>query len=189
MNLVTPKGLIPFIKALQGLKTQQQDDTTNIAQVSTLLEEWVKHKDWLEEKYYCVDPEMGFTSSLVHEEADHSLAVNLVAWYPQCEITPHDHKTWAVVGCVVGEERNYLWTRMDDDSDPEYADIQRQEPPIICFPGNVISFLPDDIHSVVNTSDSVGISLHVYGKNLNYTGRYQYDPVKHKRKPFVVDFR
>ncbi|HHT0594283.1 TPA: cupin [Legionella anisa] len=130
----------------------------------------------------------GFTSWLIFEEPDHSLAVNLVAWGPGREITPHDHKTWGVVGCVVGIEKNYFWIRKDDGSQLGYANIKKQNKPITCFPGDVIVFNPDDIHSVVNVSDSVAISLHVYGKNLNYTNRFQYNPLTKTAEPFIVDF-
>ena len=188
MSFSIPQGLQPFIAELKTLNIQQYDDNTNIARVSLLLAQWVKRQDWLEDKYYNVDPKAGFSSWLVHEEKDHSLAVNLVAWEPGREITPHDHKTWGVVGCVVGLEKNYQWKRIDDGSKPGYAVIERLDTAIICPAGSIISFLPDEIHSVINESENVAISLHVYGKNLNYTGRYQYDSVNNTMQPFIVNF-
>ena len=50
----------------------------------------------------------------------------------------------------------------------------------------MVSFLPDDIHSVVNETDQVTVSLHVYGKHLNYTGRSQFDPEQNTESPFIV---
>ncbi|CEG57553.1 cysteine dioxygenase family protein [Legionella fallonii] len=188
MTFSIPQGLKPFVAELQALDIKQYDDNTNIARVSALVAQWVKRQDWLEEKYFYVDPKAGFSSWLIHEEEDHSLAVNLVAWEPGREITPHEHKTWGVVGSVVGVEKNYLWIRIDDGSKPEYAEIKRQNAAIICPAGGIISFLPDEIHSVINESEKVAISLHVYGKNLNYTGRYQYDPINNTMQPFIVNF-
>ena len=184
-----PKGLISLIEALRALKVQQQDDQTNIKNVSKILVNWIKNPVWLEEEYYQVDPIVGFSSWLIHEENDHTLAVNLVAWQLGREIVPHDHKTWAVVGSVVGTEKNYFWQRVDDGSRAGYVDIKRKDKPIICSAGDIVSFLPDDIHSVINEAKTVAISLHVYGKNLNYTNRFQYDPVNKTQKPFKVDFR
>jgi predicted metal-dependent enzyme (double-stranded beta helix superfamily) len=50
----------------------------------------------------------------------------------------------------------------------------------------VVAFLPHEIHSVVNESPAVTISLHTYGKHLNYTGRSQFDPDARVEKPFLV---
>ncbi|HHF7366432.1 TPA: cupin [Legionella bozemanae] len=188
MDFYTPSGLLPLIQELRQLNILEHDNHDNMKKVSLILRKWIKKTDWLEEHFYAVDPVNGFTSWLIFEEPDHSLAVNLVAWEPGREITPHDHKTWGVVGCVTGVEKNFFWLRRDDGSQPGYADIKKQNKPIICFPGDVIAFNPDDIHSVVNISDSVAMSLHVYGKNLNYTHRFQYNPMTNTAEPFIVDF-
>jgi predicted metal-dependent enzyme (double-stranded beta helix superfamily) len=44
---------------------------------------------------------------------------------------------------------------------------------------------PGSIHSVVNESDRVTVSLHVYGKHPNYTGRSQFDADRNLELPFV----
>ncbi|MCZ4677632.1 cupin [Legionella pneumophila] len=188
MEYLTPKGLIPFITELKALNILRQDDNTNIALVSEILARWVVDKEWLDERFYYVNPEVGFNSWLIHEEKDHTLAVNIVAWQSGREITPHDHQTWGVVGSIIGVEKNYFWKRMDDGSKPGYAEIIREKTAVIRPAGGVIGFLPNDIHSVINESDDVAISLHVYGKNLNYTGRHQYDPVNNLMQPFIVNY-
>lgn len=188
MKSLISEQLKPFIKELRALKVQVCDDRTNIKNVSRILKQWIHNPYWLKEEYYHVDAQAGFSSWLLHEEDDHTLAVNLVAWEPGREIVPHDHKTWGVVGSVVGIEKNFFWTRIDDGSKSGYAEIKKQKAAIIRPAGELISFMPDDIHSVVNESGKVAISLHVYGKNLNYTGRFQYDPVKNTLQPFVLDF-
>ncbi|KTC84945.1 cupin [Legionella brunensis] len=188
MNNATPQKLIPLVQELRALKILEHDDTSNIARVSAILSSWVSRDDWLEEHYFEVDTVQGFTSWLLHEEPDHSLAINLLTWEPKREITPHDHNTWGVVGCIRGIEENYFWTRLDDGSKPGYAKIKRENNFLRCFPGDIIRLAADDIHSVINISDSVGISLHVYGKNLNYTNRSKYDPINNKFEPFIIDF-
>lgn len=188
MEFTIPPGLIPFIAELKAVNIQHHDDNTNIVNVSEILARWIVHKDWLDERYYYVDPNIGFSSWLIYEEKDHSLAVNIVAWQSGREIIPHDHQTWGVVGSVVGVEKNYFWKRVDDGTRPGYAEIMREKAAIIRPAGGLISFLPDDIHSVINESGETAISLHVYGKNLNYTGRHQYDPVNNLIQPFMVNY-
>ncbi|KTD20281.1 putative Cupin region protein [Legionella lansingensis] len=188
MTISPLKGLIPLIKALQSLNVQSADDHTNIRNVANILKQWLTKTDWLEEKHYHPDPQIGFSSWLIHEEKDHTLAINLVTWEPGREIIPHDHQTWGVVGSVNGTEKNYFWTRLDDGSKSGYADIRREKAAIIRQAGEVICFMPNDIHSVINESTDVAISLHVYGKNLNYTGRSQFDPIKKTVQSFIIDY-
>jgi 4-amino-4-deoxychorismate lyase len=47
-------------------------------------------------------------------------------------------------------------------------------------PGDVLALQPDSIHSVINETGSVTVSLHVYGKHVNHTERSQFDPEQHK---------
>lgn len=42
--------------------------------------------------------------------------------------------------------------------------------------GEVVSFLPEQIHGVVNETDRITLSLHVYGHDLDRVERYQFDP-------------
>jgi hypothetical protein len=39
---------------------------------------------------------------------------------------------------------------------------------------------------VSNDSDQVTLSLHVYGKHINFTQRSQFDPDEQTEKPFIV---
>jgi hypothetical protein len=38
----------------------------------------------------------------------------------------------------------------------------------------------------VNETDRVTVSLHVYGKHVNYTIRSQFDPERNVERPFIV---
>jgi hypothetical protein len=42
------------------------------------------------------------------------------------------------------------------------------------------------IHSVINDSERVTLSLHVYGKHINFTRRSQFDLEEQTEKPFIV---
>ena len=50
-------------------------------------------------------------------------------------------------------------------------------------PGDVLVLLPDAIHSVVNESGQVTVSLHVYGYNLNLAKRSEFDPERDVERP------
>jgi hypothetical protein len=49
--------------------------------------------------------------------------------------------------------------------------------------------MPDDIHSVVNETGAVTVSLHTYGMHLNYTGRLEFDPEKNTAGPVTRKIR
>ncbi len=42
------------------------------------------------------------------------------------------------------------------------------------------------IHSVMNNTDSVTVSLHIYGVHVDHAGRSQYDIEKNLEVPFKV---
>jgi predicted metal-dependent enzyme (double-stranded beta helix superfamily) len=47
----------------------------------------------------------------------------------------------------------------------------------------VLTLLPDAIHSVINDSAQVTVSLHVYGYNLNLATRSEFDPERDVERP------
>ena len=53
-------------------------------------------------------------------------------------------------------------------------------------PGAVIGLTPDIIHSVRNDGKAISVSLHVYGRNINFTGRSQFDPDRCTVTPWIV---
>jgi predicted metal-dependent enzyme (double-stranded beta helix superfamily) len=127
----------------------------------------------------------GFGLHVLHEEADHTLFVIVAAWLPGRGVAPHNHGTWAVVAGVDGEERNVFWTRLDDGSRPGFAQIQQQRDKVF-GPGDVLTLLPGAIHSVVNDTAQVTVSLHVYGYNLNLAQRSQFDPAHDREMPVTL---
>jgi predicted metal-dependent enzyme (double-stranded beta helix superfamily) len=86
---------------------------------------------------------------------------------------------------VDGAERNTFWTRVDDGSRAGRAEVRRQGD-LVLGPGDVVTFLPDSIHSVVNETARVTVSLHIYGKHVNYTKRSQFDPEEGTEKAFIL---
>ena len=131
------------------------------------------------------DPAQGFGFQLLHEEPDHNLAVAALSWLPGRGTPPHDHGTWGVVVGVEGDEVNTFWLRTDDRSQEGYAVLEKLSEKVFP-PGAVIGLTPDIIHSVRNDGSEVSVSLHVYGRNINFTGRSQFDPERRTVVPWIV---
>lgn len=163
-----------------------QDEEKIINAVKPLVQDAIQNHDtWFDDRFYDVDHEQGFGSHLIAENEDHTLAVIISSWPEGRETPPHDHDTWAVIGCVKGTEKNILWQRHDDKTDPAYAEITPAETHI-CNPGDIVAMRTNDIHSVVNPSEGVSVSLHIYGKHFNHTNRYKFDPETKRATPFIV---
>jgi predicted metal-dependent enzyme (double-stranded beta helix superfamily) len=178
-------SLQALIDALQKIDLSQNEEII-IESVKPLLHQAITQSDaWFEDRFYDVDLEQGFGSHLIAENEDHSLAVIITSWPQGRETPPHDHDTWAVIGCVKGTEKNILWARHDDKSDPHYAEITPSKT-YLCKPGDIVSMRTHDIHSVVNPAEGVSVSLHIYGRHFNHTNRSQFDPVNNSAKPFIV---
>ncbi|MEK9671677.1 MAG: hypothetical protein VW268_04135 [Rhodospirillaceae bacterium] len=136
-------------------------------------------------KYYDVDPNQGFNLHLLHEEPDHRNAVFLFAWAPGGGTPAHNHKTWGVVVGVEGEEKETWWLRHDDGKTPGYAKLEKQTENIV-RPDDTSGVLPEDEHTVQNNLDRVTLSLHTYGKHINFTGWSSFDPENDKELPYSL---
>ena len=53
-------------------------------------------------------------------------------------------------------------------------------------PGEVLAMPSGTIHQVWNKTDSVSVSLHIYGTHINHTGRSQFDVQNCVERPFVT---
>jgi predicted metal-dependent enzyme (double-stranded beta helix superfamily) len=170
---------------LRSTTGQTQDPHVIAARVCPLVLSLALSKTWLEAKHYECDLDQGFGAHLLHEEPDHTLAIFAGAWLPGRGAPPHNHGTWAVVAGVDGVERNMFWTRVDDGARPGFADIRKQGEQLV-GPGDVVTFQPDSIHSVINETDRVSVSLHVYGRHVNHTHRFRFDPDQWTESPFLL---
>lgn len=141
--------------------------------------------NWLEDRMYQADTAQGFGVYLLHEEADHTLAILAVSWLPHRGTPAHDHGTWAVVAGVDGPEKNEFFERTDDRSRPGHAELKKISEKTFTA-GDVLAMPQGSIHGVWNDSEAVSVSLHIYGKHINYTGRSQFDPEKCTETPFIL---
>ncbi len=177
--------LTDFVRDLRTVTAATDDPQDIIRRVSPLAERLALAKDWLRPEHYTCDTEQGFGVHLLHEEPDHTLAVFAIAWLPGRGAPPHNHGTWAVVSGVDSLEKNIFWKRRDDGSRPGYADVVWNGEKVFGL-GEILAFLPHEIHSVRNETEQVTVSLHIYGKHLNHTGRSQFDIEKQAETSFII---
>lgn len=176
-----------FVEDMRRITAAGAGEPETIAALRPLVRQFALSGSWRDPHHYQTNPEQGFGAHLLHEEPDHSLAVFAASWLPGRGAPPHDHGVWAIVVGVDGTERNVFFERTDDRSRAGYAELR----PIgeqVLGPGEVLTMPSGTIHSVINDSERVTLSLHVYGRHINFTRRSQFDLEQRAEKPFIVKF-
>ena len=157
-----------------------------LSQVRPLAARAALAKDgWLQKQHYQAGEEQGFGLHMLHEEADHSLAVFAIAWLAGRGAPPHNHGTWAVVAGVDGPEKNVFYERLDDGKRAGHAELKVVGEKLFAE-GEVLAMPNGTLHSVRNESATTTVSLHIYGRHLNHTGRSQFDLERRTETPFTV---
>lgn len=170
--------------ALRAARAAACNESDMLVRVQRLAQRAVAHsRDWLRPDMCRPDADQGFGICVLHEEADHQLAVFVASWLPDRGTPPHDHGTWAVIAGLEGRERNSFWRRLDDRSRPGYAEIVKTGERTFGR-GDVLAMPAGAIHSVWNDSDRVAVSLHIYGRHVNHTQRSRFDPVGRCEEPW-----
>ena len=178
-------SLEQYVQDLRTITAQETDPVRITDRVAPLAQKFAQAPGWFRPEYRECDPEQGFSLHILHEEPNHDLAVFLISWLPDRGTTPHNHKTWAVVVGMEGSEREVNYDRLDDGSKPGHADLRRAGAQVMKA-GDVARCYPEHIHSVWNVGKDVSMSLHTYGRHINYTGRSEFDPEHKREKPYVI---
>lgn len=171
-----------FVTELKAATAGIGDPADAIRRVTPLMEKLAADTSWVKPEYYHCDEDQGFGITILNEEPDYSLLVEVICWLPGRGVAPHDHQTWGIVVGIDGIEVNVDWARRDDGTEPGFADIEIARETDVTK-GVVVSFLPDDIHGVRNDGDVPSLSLHVYGKTPARLDRSEFDPVNKTQKP------
>lgn len=174
-----------FIDDLRSITANIGDEREILRQVAPLAERLAANATLLKERPVNSIAEKGFSFNLLHEEADHALAVAILSWLPSGATLPHNHGTWGIVVGLKGVEKNIFWRRIDNGSRPGFAELERVGE-MECVLGQAVVLPSPTIHSVENCTTEPSVSLHVYGKNVYYTGRSQFDIVNKREMPWGI---
>jgi predicted metal-dependent enzyme (double-stranded beta helix superfamily) len=178
-------GIEALVEDLKRLDAANAAPKDLLNQIAPLAERVAQDQSWVQPSFYEVDETQGIGITVLHEEPDHSLLVEVIVWAPGKGVSPHDHQTWGVVVGLDGTERNTFWQRKDDGSRKGHAILKAHHEADV-GKGQTIVFMPDDIHSVQNLTERPSLSLHIYGKNLAFTGRSEFDTESNTMRPCPV---
>ena len=174
-----------YVADIKVIAAEESSHASITERIKPLAEKLTTKKDWFKDEYRQVDEEQGFGLHLLFEEANHDLAVFVIAWAPGRGLAAHNHKTWAVVSGIEGQEHETNYRRLDDGKQAGYAELSVTSESTL-HPGKAVCCMPEDIHSVWNNGDQVAVSLHTYGRHLNHTGRSVFDVEARTETPCIV---
>jgi predicted metal-dependent enzyme (double-stranded beta helix superfamily) len=125
--------------------------------------------------------------NLIHMPEDKVFSIVGGVWQPGQTTPIHDHLTWALIGVYGGEERESLYRRTDDGSNPKIAKLEHVSEKINKR-GHVTVLGSAGIHRVDNISKDPAWSIHVYGRDIGKAERHSYDPLTGEVGIFVSGY-
>ncbi len=183
MNAYTPEQYRADLRQILSKETDNEKITADIKPLSVRL---AADRSWFKDEYRTIDEAQGFGLHLLFEEDNHDLAAFVIAWAPGKGLSAHNHKTWAVVSGIEGQEEETNYSRLDDGSKSGFAKLEKTHVETL-YPGGAVCCMPEDIHSVWNNGDTVAVSLHTYGRHLNHTGRSIFNIEDNTEIPCIVN--
>ncbi len=128
-----------------------------------------------------------FANNLIFAPKDRTFSVNGAVWLPGQTTPIHDHLTWAIVGLYDGEERESIYKRTDDGSNPSKANLQKVSERVNSR-GHITALGEAGIHRIDNVSNLPSRSIHVYGNDIGNAERHSYDPITGEVDRFVSGY-
>jgi predicted metal-dependent enzyme (double-stranded beta helix superfamily) len=154
--------------------TQSGVNRESLARVKDVLLQLSKRAELFAFKEFPA-PETDTHRYRLSEDDDHRFALYAVSGRAGKLTPPHNHTTWAVIVGVHGAERNRIYVRADDGSEPGKGEL-KQIDEVVIRPGGGITFMPDDIHSIQIDGEKPTLMLHMYGLALEKLNeRVSYD--------------
>ena len=175
-----------YVDDIRAIVAEEASDTAITDRIKPLAERLTADTGWFKDEYRAVNEQQGFGLHLLFEEDNHDLAVFVIAWAPGRGLAAHNHKTWAVVAGIEGQEHETNYRRLDDGRRSGYADLEVTAEATL-YPGSAVCCMPEDIHSVWNNGEQTAVSLHTYGRHLNHTGRSVFDIEAKTETPCIVE--
>jgi predicted metal-dependent enzyme (double-stranded beta helix superfamily) len=159
-----------FVGDLADLTDSGLDEDKVLRGGRRLLEELIRHDDWLPAAFAAPDPER-YRQYLLHCDSAENFSIVSFVWGPGQSTPIHDHTVWGLVGVLRGAEVSQRFTKAADGrliaGERERLERGRVE---------TLSPAAGDIHQVSNAyDDRVSVSIHVYGGNIGAVRRSTFD--------------
>jgi 3-mercaptopropionate dioxygenase len=122
----------------------------------------------------------GIGNYLLYRSATRDLTLMSLVVPPAASTPVHDHLAWGLVGLYEGEQREWVYRRVDDATQYDRAELVEHERRHLRA-GEYYELLPPhgDIHRVQTISEGPSVSLHLLGNDVGCTWRHRFDVEQH----------
>ncbi len=175
-----------FARDVDTCVRKYPNESEVLRQIKPLLEKLIKSPGSVPAEAFTPRKDR-FAMNLIHMPSDELFSIIGGIWHPGQTTPIHDHLTWALIGVYDGEEREALFRRTDDGSNPKIAKIEKVSEKINTK-GHVTVLGHRGIHRVDNISGKPTTSIHVYGRDIGHAERHSYDPVTGEIDRFVSGY-
>ncbi|MEH1871860.1 cupin [Nostoc sp.] len=169
-----------FLTEVEDVLNSVDDQTSRLPEIRMLVRRLIVNSYWVRSQYLEPSPKTGTSVLLLYDELGFPLTVQVVTFAPGTRSTIHNHGTWGIVAVLKGQEKNTFWRRTPS---PDFQDKIESTGEINLFPGDIISFTPDAIHSVEAMGDEPTVTFNIYGET-DPSERFEFDSVKCSAKNF-----
>lgn len=164
-STTTPQ-LQDLISAIRAVTRRGHPPADTAEAVGERLTRYLTRRPTLPERYRQADEEH-YLQHLIHAEPDDSFSIVALVWLPGQHTPIHDHLAWCVTGVAEGQESEQRYQLHHHDTAPHLTPTEH----VTNHPGDISALAPPgDIHRVTNSSNTLTISLHVYGANIAASG-------------------
>ncbi len=172
--------LYRFLTEVEDVLNNAEDESNKLPEIRMLVRRLMVNSYWVQSQYLQPAVETGTSVLLLYDELGFPLTVQTVTFAPGTISTIHNHGTWGVVAVLKGQEKNTIWRRTHSRESENKIETTGE---ITLFPGDIISFTPDAIHSVQAVGDEPTVTFNIYGET-DPKQRFEFDSVSHIAKKF-----
>ncbi|WP_218080372.1 cysteine dioxygenase family protein [Anthocerotibacter panamensis] len=169
--LARPYRLYHLLSDIDQLLDQHNEPWAVMDGLLPLVRRLVSQPDWLDPGY--LQPDDPWAVYTLFDAPGYLLTVQTTVWAAGQDFPPHNHGGWGIVAVLAGTEENTFWQRTDTPAQggPAQLVVQQQ---LEFYPGDIIAFAPEVIHSIRASALSPTATFNIYGP-ANYTPRFEYD--------------
>lgn len=175
-----------FVEDTEGIVRKNPAESDVLRRTKPLLERLIANPDAVPMDAFKPRHDR-FAMNLIYLPKDKVFSVIGGVWKPGQTTPIHDHLTWALVGVCEGEEREALYRRIDDGSNPKIAKLKMVSARINKS-GHVTVLGKAGVHKVDNISGKTARSIHIYGRDIGSAERHSYDPVTGEISTFLTGY-
>ncbi|MCL6753420.1 cupin [Nostoc sp. CCCryo 231-06] len=172
--------LYRFLTEVEDVLNGSDNEVNCLPEIRMLVRRLIVNSYWVQSQKLEPSPKTGSSVLLLYDELGFPLTVQTVTFAPGTRSNIHNHGTWGIVAVLKGQEKNTFWRRTNS---LELQDKIEATGELTLFPGDIISFTPDAIHSVEAVGDEPTVTFNIYGET-DPNERFEFDSVTHQARNF-----